>query len=273
MCDLLGISFSNPVNAKISIDAFQMSGEKNPDGWGLGYYKGRILQVIKEAKPSMQSGLYDFVEAYTESKIYISHVRRLTRGSRSYLNTHPFYRKLLINDQRYEWLFAHNGTLTKLDQLTLNELSPLGETDSEHAFCYLLQTIFNHGITTWSDTDFSFIESILRDINCEENELNCIFSDGDLLFCYSDEYDHNNGLRFVKKVDTHKIDLVSQGVKLGLIDIQSANISGRLKLDASGYIIVTRALTGENWVEFDNGELIVFKNGRIVYPSSRIEPQ
>jgi glutamine amidotransferase len=103
--------------------------------------------------------------------------------------------------------------------------------------------------------------------------LNCIFSDGDLLFCYSDEYDNNNGLRFVKKVDTHKIDLVSQGVKLGLIDIQSANISGRLKLDASGYIIVTRALTGENWVEFDNGELIVFKNGRIVYPSSRIEPQ
>ena len=268
------MSFTNPVNARISLDAFQISGNQNPDGWGLGYYKGAILQVIKEAQPSIQSGLYDFVEAYTESKVYISHVRRSTKGSRSYLNTHPFYRKLVINDQRHEWLFAHNGTLTKLDQLALSEISPLGETDSEHAFCYLLQTIFDHGITTWSDANFSFIESILRDVNCEGNELNCIFSDGELLFCYSDEYDHNNGLRFVKKVDTHdKIDLVSQGVKLGLIDIQSANVGESLRPNASGHLIVTRALTGENWVEFDNGELIVFRNGHIVYPSSRMESQ
>jgi predicted glutamine amidotransferase len=272
MCDLLGISFSNPVNARISIDAFQMSGEKNPDGWGLGYYKGENLQVIKEAKPSIQSGLYDFVEAYTESKIYISHVRRSTRGSRSYLNTHPFYRKLVLNDQRFEWLFAHNGTLTELDQLKLSRFAPIGETDSEHAFCYLLQSIFNHGITKWHDDDYTFIESTLKDINSEHNELNCMFSNGDLLFCYSDENKHNNGLRYVKKYAAQgRIELVSDGVKLGMIDIQSANTSGRLEKKTVGYIIVTRELAGDNWVGFNNGELIVFKDGSIVYPSYRQE--
>ena len=270
MCDLLGLSFRNPVNARISLDAFQISGEKNPDGWGLGYYKGEILQVIKEAEPSVQSGLYDFVEAYTESKIYISHVRRLTRGSRSYFNTHPFYRKLVVNNQRSEWLFAHNGTLTELDNLKLKELVPLGETDSEHAFCFILQSILEHKITSWKDYDFSIIESILREINREHNELNCIFSNGSLLFCFSDENKHNNGLQFMKKLSTRgKIELVSQGTKLGLIDIQSANLSEGLVLNNDGYIIVTRQLTGENWVEFENGELIVFKDGCIVYPSHR----
>jgi glutamine amidotransferase len=266
------MSFRNPVNARISLDAFQISGDKNPDGWGLGYYKSEILQVIKEAEPALQSGLYDFVEAYTESRVYISHVRRSTRGSRSYLNTHPFYRKLVVNDMRYEWLFAHNGTLTRLDHLKLSKFVPLGETDSEHAFCHILQSISNRGITSWSDDDFTFIESILRDINIENNELNCIFSDGNLLFCYSDKSNHNNGLRFMKKISNRdRIDLMSQGIKLGLIDIQSANISERLDQNVVGYIIVTRALTGENWVEFDNGELIVFNDGCIVYPSHRKE--
>lgn len=270
MCDLLGMSFVNPVNARISLDAFQISGDKNPDGWGLGYYKGEILQVIKEAEPAIQSGLYDFVEAYTESKVYISHIRRSTRGSRSYLNTHPFYRKLVVNDLRYEWLFAHNGTLNELAHLELNKLNPLGETDSEHAFCYILQSIFNRGITSWKKDDFVFIESILRDINSGQNELNCIFSNGSLLFCYSDEKKHNNGLRYTKELATSgRIDLVSQGAKLGLIDIQSANVSGSMIQDNTGYIIVTRELTGENWAEFDNGELIVFNDGRIVYPSDR----
>jgi predicted glutamine amidotransferase len=270
MCDLLGISFRNPINARISLDAFQISGDKNPDGWGLGYYKGEILQVIKEAEPAIQSGLYDFLEAYTESKLYISHVRRSTRGSRSYLNTHPFYRKLIINGLRCEWLFAHNGTLNELAHLDLTKLNPLGETDSEHAFCYILQSIFNCGITSWTNDDFVFIESILRDINSKQNELNCIFSNGSLLFCYSDENKHNNGLRYMKKYDTSgKIDLVSQGAKLGLIDIQSASVSGSMPQENVGYIIVTRELSGENWVEFDDGELIVFKDGCIVYPSDR----
>lgn len=270
MCDLLGISLRNPMNARISLDAFQISGDRNPDGWGLGYYKGEILQVVKEAEPSVQSGLYDFIEAYTESKIYISHVRRSTRGSRSYLNTHPFYRRLIVNDKRFEWLFAHNGTLSELSHLKLNKFIPLGETDSEHAFCYILQSILNQGIAAWTDDDFIFIESILRDINSDRNELNCIFSDGKLLFCYSDENKHNNGLRYMKKVTTRgKIDLVSQGAKLGLIDIQSANISRDLVQDNDGYIIVTRELAGENWVEFENGELIVFNDGCLVYPSHR----
>ena len=100
--------------------------------------------------------------------------------------------------------------------------------------------------------------------------MNCIFSDGRYLFCYSDENRHNDGLRFFKhEQSTGKIEMVSDDFKLGSIDIQSANIGGLDEASQSGYVIVTRALTDAAWVEFNPGELIVFKDGEIVYPPSR----
>ncbi|MCK5240224.1 MAG: hypothetical protein KAR33_11780, partial [Candidatus Thorarchaeota archaeon] len=58
-----------------------------------------------------------------------------------------------------------------------------------------------------------------------------------------------------------------ENLTLGSVDIQSANIEGGEA--PSGYIIVTRALSGQDWIEFDPGELIVFKHGEIVYPEKR----
>jgi len=54
MCDLLGMSFRTPINARISLDIFQLRGEVNPDGWGLAYYRDEHLQIIKEAKAAVE---------------------------------------------------------------------------------------------------------------------------------------------------------------------------------------------------------------------------
>jgi hypothetical protein len=72
-----------------------------------------------------------------------------------------------------------------------------------------------------------------------------------------------------KPTTQDKINLMSQDAKLGLIDVQSVNVGGQMVTVNAGYIIVTRKLAGENWVEFDSGELIVFKDGSIVYPLNR----
>ena len=266
MCDLLGMSFSTPINARISLDIFQLRGEVNPDGWGLAYYRDEHLQVIKEAKAAVESTLFDFIENYPQSKTFISHVRRSTRGIPSYLNTHPFYRRVVTE----EYSFAHNGTLTDLSNLHLGHFKPLGETDSEHTFCYILDAIQKREITRWSLTDFEFLERLLRDINSSVNTFNCIFSDGTHLFCYSDENRHNDGLRFFRHDQaTGHVEMVADDFKLGSIEIESANIGGLDEIDQTGYVIVTRALTDDAWVEFIPGELIVFKDGEIIYPSSR----
>ncbi|TFH04105.1 MAG: hypothetical protein E4H14_15445 [Candidatus Thorarchaeota archaeon] len=268
MCDLLGLSFNVPITAKISLDVFQQRGQANPDGWGLAFYKKDRLQIIKEADSAVNSNLFDFMEKYTRSKTIISHVRRSTRGVPSYLNTHPFYRHMRTGTIDREFAFAHNGTLTQLEKLRFKKYQPLGDTDSEQAFCYLLDILSEREAITWAESDFKVIKETLRDINDGKNTLNCIFSDGSFLFCYSDENDHNNGLRFTKQYAPFgSIELVARDERLGSVELRSEIPSA---LDQSGYLISTRILTSGEWTEFTEGELIVFKDGHIVYPQSRI---
>lgn len=267
MCDLLGFSFDTLLRARITLDVFQQRGTVNPDGWGVAFYQEGRIQVIKEAEAAIDSGLFDFMERYPESQTIITHVRRSTRGGRSYLNTHPFYRLQGIDSNKREYAFAHNGTLTKQEKLKLGRFIPIGETDSERAFCHILEVISKRNIVDWTHEDFQFVETLLRKINNDQNTLNCIFSDGEYLFCYSDENDYNNGLRFIKQSYPYQeVELVSPEEKLGLIDIQGVSD----EKTQSGYIISTRILTKESWTEFDRGELIVFKHGEIVYPTARL---
>ena len=268
MCDLLGLSFSIPITAKFSLDIFQKRGNESPDGWGIGFFNNDKLQVIKEPQSAVNSGLFDFMERYIHSKTIISHVRRSTRGIPSYLNTHPFYRRLSLGSENHEFAFAHNGTLTQLEKVKLDRFTPIGETDSEHAFCHLLNLISKRGNTEWHEDDFAFIENMLRDINDGKNTLNAIFSDGVHLFCYSDENDHNNGLRFTKQsAPFGTVEFVSHDDRLGSVDLSSDRTE---TLNQFGYIISTRILTEGIWTEFHEGELIVFREGKIVYPISRI---
>jgi len=267
MCDLLGLSFNTPVSARISLDVFQQRGEINPDGWGVAFYNETRVQVIKETEPAAGSKLFDFIEQYPQSKTFITHVRRSTRGVRSYLNTHPFYRLLASDSTKREYSFAHNGTLLHQDKLKLNRFNPIGETDSEHAFCFILDALANRTIAHWMNDDFQFIETLLREINDGQNTLNCLLSDGEYLICYSDENDHNNGLRFIKKSQPFgRVELVSSDGELGSIDIHSNSpVSPQ-----TGYVVSTRILTKDPWTEFEKGELIVFKEGAIVYPAHRV---
>jgi glutamine amidotransferase len=166
-----------------------------------------------------------------------------------------------------EFAFAHNGTLTQIEKLQFGKFKPLGETDSEQAFCHLLDVISKREIDTWTEPDFKVIGDTLREINDGSNTLNCIFSDGSYLFCYSDENDHNNGLRFAhQNAPFGSVELVTPEDRLGSVELHSEIPSS---LEQSGYLISTRILTQGDWTEFNNGELIVFKYGHIVYPKIR----
>lgn len=272
MCDLLGMSFSVPVGASISLDMFQLRGQENPDGWGLAFYEGSQMQLVKEARPALKSPLYDFVESYPESRIFISHVRRSTRGNRSYANTHPFYRILSVNDRRREYALAHNGTLTDMSKLTLSRIFPIGETDSEQLLCFILENLEDKEISEMTPYAFEFLEGLFHEINGVENSLNCMLTDGEYLLCYSDENRHNGGLRYAKQDHPFSgIPLQQDDITLGSVEIRTANIDGDVAVGQMGHIIVTRAMQGETWTEFNPGELIVFRQGKIVYPKNRID--
>lgn len=254
MCELMGISFNEPVRPNISVKGFYKKGERNPDGWGIAYYPDESAQIVKEPLEAGESFLSDFIRNYQEiySKIFIVHVRKSSIGNVSHKNTHPFSREL----NGKEYVFAHNGSLKNFKNLQTGRFRPIGETDSEHVFCHILNEIEERQITIWSPEDFLGLNQKLNEIN-GNGKFNCIFSDSENLFCYHDENDFKDYCLVRREAPYDKIKLLDDDFEVDIFEEK--------KPTQAGYIIATNPLTDESWESFLPGELKVFRNGEIVY--------
>ncbi len=115
-------------------------GLKGPhaDGWGLALYDGRGVRTFLEPTAAAHSSLARYVrENPIKTLLAIAHVRRRTRGKIALENTHPFVRELWGRP----FVFAHNGTLKRVRRHALGRFAPIGTTDSEYAFCVLLDRL------------------------------------------------------------------------------------------------------------------------------------
>jgi len=261
MCELMGICFSRPVSAAISISEFAGRDANNADGWGLGWYPDRSAAVIKEPISWRSSKHTHFLQSYPEivSTLYIAHVRHMTVGGiTSHSDTHPFVRESGGRD----YCFAHNGTVISVaDVLPLGRFRPVGHTDSEDAFCRLLAAV-----ETWPDglqdeANWPRLHELLGMVNrC--GKFNCLLSDGESLFCYFDQNRHK-GLTWRRfDVETRRTEKFSDNE-------MKVEVEGRLPAD--GVIVATNALSGDGWTPFEPGELCVFAGGRLRYSSHRAE--
>jgi glutamine amidotransferase len=115
-------------------------GAKGPhsDGWGLALYEGRAVRTFLEPAACASSPLASYIRANPiKTLLAIAHVRKRTRGVISLANTHPFVRELWGRS----FTFAHNGTVRGVKKLQTGRFTPIGNTDSEHAFCAILATL------------------------------------------------------------------------------------------------------------------------------------
>lgn len=254
MCELLGMSFNTKVNPRVSFKGFRRRGKANPNGWGLAFYADKSCQIFKEELEAGESALSTFLEDYNgiQSDIIIGHVRLASCGNISRQNTHPFSREL----NGKEFVFAHNGTLGDCRNLDIERFTPIGDTDSEYAFCYLLDAISREGILPWAEEGFRWLAEELRRIN-DLGSFNCIFSDGEYLFCYYDKNGYNQLHRLRRKPPYERIKLKD--------DDWEIDLAKEKRDEQKGYIIATRPLTNEKWKAFKKGDLMVFKRGQIIY--------
>ncbi|MDR2111697.1 MAG: class II glutamine amidotransferase, partial [Candidatus Accumulibacter sp.] len=143
MCELLGMNCNVPTDICFSFTGFQARGggtDVHGDGWGIAFFEGRGVRLFLDPQPSFGSPVAEFVRRYPIRAVNaIAHIRKATQGPTGLENTHPFIRELW---GRY-WIFAHNGDLTDYSQDLDGSYLPVGQTDSERAFCHLLQTLKN----------------------------------------------------------------------------------------------------------------------------------
>ena len=109
------------------------------DGWGLALYEGRAVRTFLEPAAAANSPLAQYIRQNPiKTLLAIAHVRKRTRGRVSLANTHPFVRELWGR----HWTFAHNGTVRNVrKRVSTGRFEPIGDTDSEYAFCALLEAL------------------------------------------------------------------------------------------------------------------------------------
>ncbi|MEN3058828.1 MAG: class II glutamine amidotransferase [Candidatus Methanosuratincola petrocarbonis] len=245
MCQLLGVCSNKKVDVLLSLRGFKHRGEYNPHGWGFAFAgDGGEWDLIK--KPSSLAREPNVEENFRKykSKIIIGHVRHASCGNQTHENTHPF--------KIGEWVFAHNGTVTRIMSLpdfSLNELRPQGKTDSEYAFCYLLEKIGKRkNIEKIAEILTSESEKIRA---CGPGSFNYLLSNGDVLFAYGDDR-----LHFVKREPPF--------LQVALRDEEYSVDLGEIKdRDERAILVATEPLTkDEKWEKFSG--LRVFSDGEEV---------
>jgi predicted glutamine amidotransferase len=141
MCELLGMECNVPTDIVFSFSGLRQRGGKtgpHADGWGLAFYEGRATRVFLEPAAACHSPLASFLSQHPiKTLLAVGHVRRRTRGPTLLANTHPFVRELWGR----HWVFAHNGTLRTVRRHRLGRFEPIGTTDSEYAYCLLLEAL------------------------------------------------------------------------------------------------------------------------------------
>ncbi|MEP3276314.1 MAG: class II glutamine amidotransferase [Stappiaceae bacterium] len=201
MCELFAMSCSRPAAVTYSLKEFARHGGglyQNKSGWGIAYAHGRETTLIKEPEPANDSPWVNFIAGQElQSDCVIAHVRHATVGQPKLENTHPFRRAL----GRRVHVFAHNGTLKNLhDKQDLTSLThePIGETDSELAFCMLLERmmpVWKDGAAVADIHDRLEVFSVFAREMAQLGSANFLYSDGDALFVHAHKriYEENGG--------------------------------------------------------------------------------
>ncbi|MGX5776242.1 class II glutamine amidotransferase [Methylorubrum zatmanii] len=250
MCELLGMSANVPTDIRFSFAALaRRGGETGPhaDGWGITFYEGRGCRSFHDPEPSARSELAKLLRRYPiKSRIVVAHVRKANRGRVSLENTHPFSRELWGR----RWTFAHNGQLKGVKRLPLGRFEPIGTTDSEYAFCWILSQLQDRFPKPPRP---AALEAAIADYAIALSELgvfNMLLSDSRVLYahcgkrlCYLTRRAPFGTATLID--EDWRVDFAQETTETDIVTV-----------------IATRALTrDETWTELERGDTLVLTDG------------
>lgn len=186
-----------PATLTSSLERFaRRGGEAGPhaDGWGVTFYDGYDVRRLREPEPAARSPWVPFVRSQQRpTRLALAHIRKATVGDCMLANTQPFVREL---GGRMH-VFTHNGDLDAIDRRWRGDLDrhlPIGTTDSEIAFCALMDRLAPLWIAGLRDGHTapsvaarqSAVEAFARDLRAF-GPANFLYADGELLFAHGHE--------------------------------------------------------------------------------------
>jgi glutamine amidotransferase len=262
MCELFALSATAPVDVKLSFAELASHGGLtgiHRDGWGVAFREGRDVRLIREASAAAFSPWARCLQDHpVQSDTVISHIRHATRGAIELANTQPFVRELAGRVH----VFAHNGYLDYIassDKTNRQRFQPIGGTDSEAAFCLLLERLAaNAGASEGPDRNFAVFAAFAREMR-DHGPANIIYASDGHLLVYADRRTQRPG--------------VIEPPGLWILNRQcSAN--GESMFNGAGIsvagtalnvvLIASVPLTSEPWQPLERSTAIEVRNGRVV---------
>jgi len=263
MCELFAMSSHIPTSVRLSIDVLARHGtteRRLGDGWGVAFHDGRDARVIREPAPAEDSPWIAFLaQRGLGGRIVLAHIRRATQGDIALRNTQPFQREL---GGRVH-LFAHNGRLAGIEQRLGADprFGSIGETDSEVAFCALLDRL----APLWAAGAPAVAGriAVIAEFAAELRAMgpaNFLYTDGDLLFAHADRRTQPGG-----QIAPPGLTMLERTCPIDHDALPTAGVTitpgpQRLVLFASV------PLTGEAWRRIPEGALVVVRDGQILAP-------
>lgn len=251
MCQLLGMNCNVPTDIVFSFTGFSTRGGRtgeHTDGWGIAFFEGSGVRHFVDYESAIASPVADLIKRYPiKSKNVIAHIRKATQGRIALENCHPFVRELW---GRY-WVFAHNGDLKEFAPELNGAYRRVGTTDSELAFCYLLQQLRRR----FGDTPprLPALSAALRELAAEIaafGTFNMMLSDGSALFAHC-----STNLHYI--VRQHPFTTAELSDEDMLVDFATVTTPN----DRVAVIVTEPLTTNETWTQFRSGELKVFVDG------------
>ncbi|MGR6982119.1 class II glutamine amidotransferase [Testudinibacter sp. P27/CKL/0425] len=253
MCQLLGMNCNTPTDIVFSFEGFRCRGgltDSHADGFGIGFFEDQGVRLFHDDKASATSPVADLVRNYPiQSKNVIAHIRKATQGRILLANTHPFMREMW---GQY-WLFAHNGNLKNFNPATGQYYRPVGNTDSETAFCYLLETLRQKFEQAPSiEQIFAEVDRIAQELR-QYGLLNFLLSNGEWLITHTGSLLHY----IVRKAPFGEAKLVDDDVQIDFASVTTPN-------DRVAVIATLPLTDNESWQQLAVNELALFQDGEIL---------
>ena len=255
MCQLLGMNSANPADLRFSFTGFAARGgltDHHGEGFGVGFFEDKACRLFMDNQPAASSPVADLLKHYPiKSRNVVAHIRKATQGDGLRLeNCHPFTRELWGR----HWLFAHNGDLKNYKPGLTGDYLPVGNTDSELAFCELLQTL--RAISPREPCAIDRVFDALCKVTqrtAEHGVFNFLLSNGQAMFAHCS----TRLWYLVRQWPFSNAQLVDSDLSMDFAQTNASN--DRL------CIIATQPLTrNENWQQLDPGQLLWIEGGHVV---------
>lgn len=262
MCQLLGMNCNTPTDIVFSFEGFRRRAgltDTHSDGFGIAFFEGKGVRVFRDDKPGHNSPIADCVKQYhIKSLNVIAHIRKATQGDVNLENTHPFIREIWGEN----WVFAHNGNLKSLPDMSESLCQPIGTTDSETAFCYIAEELKKRYRKKPSEEEiFQAIQEITQEL-IHRGTFNFMLSNGEWLIAHCSTNLHY----LTRQAPFGKAQRIDDD---GVIDFNDYAKEGDKVT-----IISTFPLTkNETWTKMKHGGFVFFKDGEKIREVEGIEKE